>query len=171
MCIRDRCGSIADLNATVEIARAKGFAGRIYLGNAGMNTELNSIVLVSLAQVLTRDFDGNVLLSANQKLEGETAIRQVYPQVTVDNEDPCLLTPPEGPGWGAALCQSVLMKRMHKSDFLRDADATPDKELLKTQLIMSAFDDSRLHVRRLQDDDDDQGDHGQHAANDADHDT
>ena len=92
--------------------------------------------------------------------------------MTADGEDPCLLTPPDGPGWGTALCQSVLKKRMRKSDFLRNAEISPDKESLKTLLIMRAFDDSQLHVRQIQEaDDDDDDDHDQNAADDADHDT
>ncbi len=160
-----KCGSIADLHATLETARAKGFTGSVYLGNAGMNTELNSIMLVTLAQVLAQDLDGEILLSANHKPESDSNIHQVYPQVTRDSEDPCMLTPPEGAGWGTVLCQSVLKKRLRKSDFLRNAGIAPDQDSLKTLLLMRAFDDSQLHIRRLDiDEDEDEADHDAHEA-------
>lgn len=145
-----KCGSVADLLELLKAVRAKGFKGRVYLGNAGMNTELNSILLVTLAQVIGAQVnDGDVLLSANYKPEDDAKIRQVYPQVTADSEDPCLLTPPDAPGWGAMLCQSVLSKRLRKQHFVRTSMVAPDKDSLKALTLMRAFDDSKLHIQQL----------------------
>jgi len=150
-----KCGSVAELMDLLDTVRAKGFKGRVYLGNAGINTELNSILLVTLAQII----GGDVLLSANYKAEETAKIRQVHPQVIPDSEDPCLLTPPDAPGWGTQLCQSVLNKRLRKQHFARMSMVEPDQDSLKALTLMRAFDDSQLHIQRLdfEDDDDDGG--------------
>lgn len=136
-----KCGSIDAFLTVLDRARELGFGGQIYLGNAGMNTELNTIVLTVLAQIVG---DG-VLFSANRK---EDTIRQVYPQVGQDSDDPCLLIAPEGPGWGTALCKSGLSKRLRRYAFLRSGDITPDTESLKELLLLRAFDDSQRSPSR-----------------------
>ena len=147
-----KCGSFHALNAMLARADALGFKGRVYLGNAGMNTELNSLVLASLVQVLDRD----ILFSADHKREDDSKIRQVHPQLSPDEEDTRLLHLPEGSGWGTRLCKSGLEKRMRKSDFLRSASVSPDVDSLKTLLLMRAFDDSQLNIRQLDEDDEEE---------------
>lgn len=146
-----KCGSLHAVLSLLERAREMGFAGRVYLGNAGMNTELNSLMLVTLALLI----DEEVQLSADHKREDGSNIRQVWPQVSVDEDMPMVLSLPEGDGWGARLCKSGLEKRMRKCDFLRPASVAVDPGSLKALMIIRAFDDSTLSVRVLDADLDD----------------
>ncbi|MFC3612438.1 hypothetical protein ACFORG_01585 [Lutimaribacter marinistellae] len=147
-----KCGSLFGMMKMIERARELGFDGRIYLGNAGMNTELNSLMLVSVAQIL----GGNLLFSADYKREDGSKIRQVWPQVEADEIDRNILRLPEGDGWAAQLCQSGLQKRLRKCDFMRSSSVVPDVESLKTLLLMRAFDDSTLDVRQIEEDSDEE---------------
>ncbi|MEY8841141.1 hypothetical protein AB9K41_19105, partial [Cribrihabitans sp. XS_ASV171] len=117
-----KCGSLHGMTKMLERARELGFAGRVYLGNAGMNTELNSLMLVTVAQVL----GGDLLFSADFKREDDSKIRQAWPQVEPDEIERNLLRMPEGEGWATQLCQSGLQKRLRKCDFMRASSVTPD---------------------------------------------
>jgi hypothetical protein len=146
-----KCGSVHAVLNLLERARDMGFAGRVYLGNAGANTELNSLMLVTLALLIDED----VQFSADHKREDGSNIRQVWPQVTVDDDMPMALSLPEGPGWGEArLCKSGLEKRLRKCDFMRPAFVSVDPDSLKTLMVIRAFDDSTLTVRELEADPD-----------------
>lgn len=140
-----KCGSLHAVLSLLERARDIGFSGRVYLGNAGTNTELNSLMLVTLALLIDED----VQFSADHKREDGSNIRQVWPQVTVDEDMPMVLSLPEGAGWGARLCKSGLEKRLRKCDFLRPASVAVDPESLKGLMLIRAFDDSTLTLRVL----------------------
>jgi len=144
-----KCASLQGVLTLLDGARGMGFAGRVYLGNAGMNTELNSIMLVTLAQLLAQELGAEVLFSADHKREDGSNIRQAWPQVETDEETRTLLTPPEGPGWGARLCRSGLEKRLRKCDFLRTASVVVDPASLRSLMISRAFDDSTLNIRQV----------------------
>lgn len=146
-----KCGSLHGVLALLERAREIGFSGRVYLGNAGTNTELNSLMLVTLALLINEE----VQFSADHKREDGSNIRQVWPQVSVDEDMPMVLSLPAGMGWGARLCKSGLEKRMRRFDFLRPASVAVDPESLKGLMIIRAFDDSTLSVRVLDADIDD----------------
>jgi len=141
-----KCASLHGVLALLDRAREMGFAGRVYLGNAGMNTELNSLMLVTLAQLI----GGEMLFSADHKREDGTKIRQAWPQVEVDAGDPMLLSLPEGTGWGGRLCKSGLEKRLRKAAFLRPAAVSVDPASLKSLTILRAFDDSALNIRQFE---------------------
>lgn len=146
------CGSVYNVISLLERAREMGFVGRVYLGNAGMNTELNSLMLVTLANLIGEE----VLFSADHKREDGSRIRQVWPQVSVDEDTPMQLALPEGDGWGARLCKSGLEKRLRKCDFLRPARIAVDPDSLKAMMILRAFDDSALNLRVIEADPDEE---------------
>jgi L-alanine-DL-glutamate epimerase-like enolase superfamily enzyme len=154
-----KCASLHGVLTLLDRARELGFAGRLHLGNAGMNTELNSIMLVTLAQLLAEELGAEVLFSAGPKREDASRIRQAWPQVESDEETGTRLSPPEGPGWGARLCRSGLEKRLRKCDFLRMAAVTVDPASLRSLMISRAFDDSTLDIRQIDFDPEEEEDH------------
>jgi hypothetical protein len=163
-----KCGSLHGVLTLLDRARELGFAGRLHLGNAGMNTELNSIMLVTLAQLLAQEPGAEVLFSAGPKREDASRIRQAWPQVESDEETGTRLSPPEGPGWGARLCRSGLEKRLRKCDFLRMTAVTVDPASLRSLMIIRAFDDSTLDIRQIDFDPEEEEDEDQPYGSDPD---
>ncbi|WP_282027056.1 hypothetical protein [Limimaricola cinnabarinus] len=135
-------GSLFAIREALDRARALGFDGRIYLGNAGMNTELNSLLLASLALTMTQP----PLFSADRKSEEPRPIRQFHPQLTTDPADRHRLFLPKGAGWGSELCRSSLEKRLRNCIRFSCNGIETKTTRLKAQLIAEAFDDSTLEI-------------------------
>jgi len=135
-----KCGSFHAIREMLEAARGHGFVGKVYLGNAGTTTEMNTLVLTALAQLLPEVG----YFSAGLKTDGD--IRQIHPQVHAQDPLEQELISPDGPGWATRLCQSTLKKRLVRFEPLRGKAISPDTHSARILLIMNAFDDSQLHA-------------------------
>lgn len=132
-----RCGSVEGVFRLLEAARGHGFRGGVYLANAGRSTAFNSIVLATLARLVPE----SAFFSAIPVVSG--SIRQVMPQLAaVEGAEAPTFTLPDGAGWGAELCRSVLTRRLLRACFLREGAEEVDHDALLEALREAAHDDS-----------------------------
>ncbi len=139
-------GSVHGVLERLDAVREAGFRGGVYLGNAGRNTAFNTLVLVTLAQLLpdVQYFSARPVVRRN--------LRQVHPQSEVvaaglAGGDGEAVVAPEGLGWATNLARSVLRTRLFQTEFVREAHvAGVDQHVMTEELILEAFEDALLAI-------------------------